>query len=290
MTRTLSGVTVPDEMYLEGKAHQAGGGTALLNLFADYPDCTNCGGAKQIGLTLLYGEGSRFPFPVKVVGLFHEGLWYRSTLKSWPCPICQSSSHQNIADSCLAASGLETGEYHWRVNFVAGMADKEDAINAVNSMLAETARPCGWLLVYGDNGMGKSGLLKSAVAAMCHIGVGAYYTTAVNILNDAYDLIARNRRGDDEAETMKQLISRYARYQLLAVDELGTDRVADTQFAQSALFGILDARYAARERLATLLASNQTPQTMAADSRWRYFESRTQDGLRIPIGGKSLRG
>jgi len=289
MTHVLSGVTVPDEMYREGKSHQAGGGTALLCLFADYSDCSNCGGAKSIGLTLLYGEGSRFPFS-KAVGHFHEGLWYRSTLKSWPCPVCQSGSHQDIADSCLAGSGLDSVEYDWRVSFAAGVPEKQAAVDAVNAMLADTAQPCGWIFLYGDNGMGKSGLLKSAAAAMCHIGVGAHYTTAVNILNDAYDLIARNRRGDDEAETMKQLISRYARYQLLAVDELGTDRVADTQFAQSALFGILDARYAARERRATLLASNQTPQMMAANIRWRYFESRTQDGLRIRIGGKSLRG
>ena len=289
MTRSLSGVTVPDELYIEGKAHQAGGGTALLGLFADYPDCVNCGGAKQIGLILLFGEGSRFPFPPKVVGHFHEGLWYRSELKSWPCPVCQSGSQQIIVEARFEGSGLEPNEYNWRVNFAGDMDHKQKAIDSVNAMLADTLRPCGWIFVYGDNGMGKTGLLKAAVAAMCRIGVGAYYTTTGNILNEAYDLIQRHRRGD-EAETLKELLGRYARYQLLSVDELGADRIADTQFAQSALFGILDARYAGRERLATLLASNQTPQAMAADSRWRYFESRTQDGLRIPVGGKSLRG
>lgn len=289
MTRILSGVTVPNEMYLEGKAHQAGGGTALLGLFGVYPDCANCGGAKQIGLVLLTGEGQKFLLS-KGASHFYNGLWYKSSLIAWPCPICQSGSHQDIIESCLEGSGLARSEYDWRVSFAAGLPGKNNAVDAVNAMLADTARPLGWIFLYGDNGLGKTGLLVAAVAAMCRIGISAHYTTAAGILNETYDLIQRSRRGDDEAESMKEFINRYARYQLLAVDELGTDRVADTNFAQSALFGVLDARYTARGRLATLLASNQAPQAMAVDVRWRYFESRTQDGLRISVGGKSFRG
>ena len=287
----LDGVSVTDDYYQTGKAHTLSGGIALMGLLGSMPACANCGGARAIGLYLLEAEGSLYPFPPYKAGHFVNGRWHRSRLITFPCPSCTDETERaNVIHDRLEASGLAPNEYDWRPAFVAAMPGKESAASAVLEMFADTFTPAGWLFVYGANGLGKTGLLKSAVAMACHLGVLARYTTASNILNEIYDLIERNKRHDDQAETILELIRRYDRYQVLAIDEVGLDRTADTQFALSKLFDIFDARYARRTTTATLIASNSQPQTLERHSQWRYFESRTRDGLRVPIGGESLRG
>lgn len=287
--QTIAGITVPDELYTEGRAHKSAGGIALLAILAGYPTCANCGGAEKIGLTLLYGEGHRYPSE-RGAHHFHDGMWFKSTTRTWPCPMCASDDRLGIVEARLSTSGLVETEYSWSFGYAADMKGKELAVGAVGDLVGDTTRPAGWVFLYGDNGMGKSGLLKGAVAAMCKCGVSAYYTTAEKILDEIYDMMQRARRGDDEAESIRELTGRYGRYQLLAIDEIGADRVADTQFALSKLFAVVDERYNRRSTLATILASNQAPAQLEKDSRWRYFESRTRDGARVPIGGDSLRG
>lgn len=287
--RTRDGVLVPDGFYTEAIAHQAGGGISLLALFDHNPTCGNCGGAERVGLYRLFGNGSK---SVRERGAhhFHDGLWYRADLTLYPCPVCNTEDHQLAIQARLDVSGLEPAEYDWQLSYLTNMSGKEMALGAVHTLLAETKRPAGWIFLYGGYGLGKSGLLKSAVAAMCRIGVSARYCTAEDMLTEIYELIERSKRNDDEAETIRQLINRYEKYQLLAIDELGPDRAPDTQFALSKLFNVIDTRYNRRSGLATMLASNSTPDQLLKHPQWRYLESRTRDGLRILIGGKDLRG
>lgn len=288
MKRTTDGVFVPDDLHATALAHQVGGGTARLSILANGAECSNCGGAKMIALQLLSGHGTLYPQP-KTAQARHNGRWYASRLQTWPCPVCNTDDHLTNMNARLEASGLELSEREWSLDYLDRPA-KSEAVKIARAMIANTQRPIGWLYVYGDNGMGKSGLLKALVAAMCRVGCSARYTTAEDILTEIYDLIGRSRSGDDSAEYVGELIHRYERYQILAVDEIGVNRVADTQFALSKLFNILDTRYNRREELATVIASNNSPAQLAANVNWRYLENRTRDGARVLVAGEGLRG
>jgi DNA replication protein DnaC len=287
MKRTADGLLVSDDLYSTAIAHQAGGGIPQLALLGHSPECANCGGAGKIGLNLLAAQGFRYPRSNGAQS-FYNDEYHASRLITFPCPVCNTTDHAQAMVARFEVSGLEKSERNWTLDYL-DKPQKEMAVAAARAMLADTNRPHGWLFVHGDNGVGKSGVLKAMVAAMCRVGCSARYVSAEDILTEIYDLIERNRRNDDSAEFMAELIHRYERYQLLAVDEIGADRVADTQFALSKLFNILETRYNRRLELATVIASNDSPAKLEA-GRWKYLENRTRDGVRAPMGGDVLRG
>ena len=118
---------------------------------------------------------------------------------------------------------------------------------------------------------------------MCRVGVAAHYLNAMDIVLE----IQNGFHSNDRDETALAIISRYSRYQFLAVDEI--DRVNTTQWTLSILFKLFDERYNRRHVIATALATNRDPKNLRDDT-WGYFESRTRDGTRVLVGGGGLRG
>jgi DNA replication protein DnaC len=148
-------------------------------------------------------------------------------------------------------------------------------------LLAQTPRPTGWLTFFGDYGKGKSGILKSLIAAFIRASVKAKYIRA----NDILTMVKASFSKD--AETTEQDIAEsLMRYQVIAIDEV--DRIPATDWARATLFSILDRRYNTRKTCATIFATNMTPDRMPQE--WKYLMSRMKDGLRVPVGGEDLRG
>ena len=157
------------------------------------------------------------------------------------------------------------------------------ALNSARVILSGVPMPTGWLLLYGGYGVGKSGILKSMTAAMCRAGVPARYVNAMDIVLE----IQNGFNSNDRDSTALAIINRYTRFQFLAVDEI--DRVNTSQWTLSILFKLFDERYNRRTLYATALATNRTPEHLRDDT-WGYFENRTRDGLRVLVGGDTLRG
>ena len=137
------------------------------------------------------------------------------------------------------------------------MEGKGVALDCGRDLLAACPRPTGWYAVYGPYGVGKSGVLRSIVAACCRALVSARYVRAEDIFREM-----RATFGDDSNIGEDELLQKYGHYQVLAIDEV--DRVSDTRWSRSALFSLLDMRYNRRNQLATLLATNCNPEKMPA--------------------------
>lgn len=277
--KTIAGITVPDVMFNDAKYKQNEGYRVAIGS----PDeaggaCANCGGSGSLIMTV-YLAG---PYAVPPQGniSFIGGSWYRVENKSYPCPVCNSEGAALIVPSLFADSGLNAIEQGWHLNYIDGMEGKDFALIEARKMLAKTPTPNGWLTIFGDYGVGKTGILKALVAAFIRAGVKAKYIRAA-------DYVSRLRSTfDDSSRTEEQVMREHMRYTFLAVDEV--DRVSDTEWARSAIFSLLDERYASRFTLATAMATNQYPDRMG--EQWEYLMSRMTDGVRVPVGGISLRG
>lgn len=246
------------------------------------PQCKNCGGITKLFFDVPNGKAQS--------SAWLDGKWMPADLVSFPCPLCSDpADQQKIMMARLECSGLKPSEYDYSIGYIDGKEGKEYLYRAVKSIADHIVAPGGFYFIYGDYGVGKSGTLMSLIAAACRRGVSAYYTTAENILEETRNTFNTNKY-DDGRETSATILDRYRRFSILVIDELGEDRMSDTQWALSKMFGVIDERYRDRLALCTLTVSNSTPDQLNANPRWKYFENRTRDGIRIPVGGECLRG
>lgn len=131
----------------------------------------------------------------------------------------------------------------------------------------------GFTLIHGPNGTGKSYILAATVNEAIRNQRSAYYTNALDILND----LRRAAMNKDDRDAESKLIDKIKKVTVLCVDELGRER--KTEYAIEKMFQILNARYeAAQSNLAsspaklTILASNYPPEEMEP-----YLTSRLRD-------------
>ncbi|MCA9938726.1 MAG: ATP-binding protein [Anaerolineales bacterium] len=242
-------------------------------------DCGNCGGSGR--LLIQVSDDGPFDSPLNLRGATHvaDVGWFSSHTETIPCPACSRWTQR------FEQSGLLAQEYDWNIEYLRGRGGKGSAYRAAHGLLAQLPDVRGLLAFYGDYGMGKTGLLKAAVATACRFGIPARYVRASDIVAEATatfhddDSAAQDR---SEAEVRQ----RYAGYRLLAIDEI--DRVGSGDWTRQFLHAIYDQRYAARETCATLLATNCHMD--ALPHHLGYLASRLDDGRKIEVGGEYLRG
>lgn len=274
---TIEGVMLTDYAHSDMTTKINGSKKASICLPEPYENggCTNCNGGGTIPIAI-YGDGP-YEYPIGKCEHLDDG-WYKVTRYAYPCPVCNGASSDGVIAAMKRDCGLTPGELEWRLEFIEGMEGKENALKAARKLLAMTPDPKGFLTVFGDYGVGKSGIAKSLVAAFVRAGVKSKYVRAAELLSDA----RQSMHGDGE----NALLWRLNRYKFLVIDEV--DRIADTNYAMSTLFTMLDQRYNRRNSVATMLATNKFPDNMGDD--WRYLMSRMEDGPRVPLGGITLRG
>jgi DNA replication protein DnaC len=238
--------------------------------------CSNCNGHEQVMMqTILEGPSDEPVF--KTGWTYLKDGYYKVDYRFFPCPICQSIGNQ-VAQELLNDSGLLESEHEWSMLFYQGKG-KEDALALIRPF-ASLQVPVGMLYLYGEYGMGKTGILKALVAGFCRDGIKAKYIRAADFITEAQATF--NAKDEDSAASV---LYKYSRYAVLAVDEI--DRVSGGEWSQSFLFQLLDRRYERRDLLATLLASNQD---IANNTQYGYLASRLTDGIRVRVAGQSLRG
>lgn len=238
--------------------------------------CPNCNGLGAIWLQFVQSGPFSAP-PARSVLTYYNG-WYVVDNRLYPCPACQD--HTSLIQYLWEHSGLESNERQWRLDFFEGRPGKEAALTFAQDVLAALPRPIGWQIYYGGYGVGKSGLLKSLVAACVRAGVSAHYTLAEEILQQTRAVFGE--QGGSEGEVLQS----YAAFQLLAIDEI--DRTSTSSWARATLMRLLDGRYNRRGLQATLLATNTAPH--ALPETLDYLASRLKDGARIEVGGVEMRG
>lgn len=280
VTFNLGGTMITDEAHSELRVarlnHQA-----VIHRFVEARagECPNCGGVTRLVFWFYPPVGSRDAEKTYLTTPVDNEL-KTVEVRLYTCPVCAADSPTRHEMAWLT-SGLESAERAWRLNYFDGRHGKDLALAGCLELLAAVPQPAGWLTLYGDYGMGKSGMLKSLVAQFIVAGVPAAYVRAADVLAEL-----RASFGDDSKATEAAIIGRFAGYQFLAVDEV--DRASDTAWARGALFALLDRRYNARESKATALALNANPVDLP--ETLRYLASRMTDGARLEVGGQTLRG
>jgi DNA replication protein DnaC len=243
--------------------------------------CSNC---NDLGVTMFQiGGYSSKSAIIGAVQTWSDGKFYKveETL-SFVCPVC-NALEINRYDALAENSGLQPNELQWHVNYFQGdnnkgLPGKQAAYKYALDFLMSIPTPKGLLLLYGNNGTGKSGLLKAMVAQSILAGVPAHYTTAAAILSTI-----RATYGDTAKITEQDLMSWYGGYPVLVIDEV--DIISSTGWAETVMRDLINGRYDRRFTSFTGLATNMTPEDLQP-----YLNSRWEDGQRILVGGQDLRG
>ena len=139
----------------------------------------------------------------------------------------------------------------------------------------------GWVFLYGGFGVGKTYILKIAIAEMIRSGSEASYVRMAEILDHLRDSF------DDEVQEREtKRLEYWSRLPILAIDEF--DRIRDTEYGSERRFVLMDRRYegAIREKTITILASNRDPSNLPG-----YLYDRVRDGRFriIHLSGESFR-
>lgn len=126
------------------------------------------------------------------------------------------------------------------------------------------------LLLFGDTGTGKTFAAACIVNALIDRGYPCMMTNVSRIVNNVR-AISGNRQS---------YLSRLARFDLLAIDDLGIE--GDTDFINEIVHNVIDARYLSHKP--TIITTNMTPEDMTApaDIRKKRLYSRLYE-MCIPI-------
>lgn len=273
--KTINGISIDNYTYSVIQQGISQGNKVYIAL----PDegtgsCPNCNGGGNVIVTMT--PQSAMKSPVGVVSYINDEC-YRATNTAYPCPICMSTPNlQDLIDD----SGLTFEELYWSIDYIDGMPGKENALSVARSILEQSPTPAGLYTFFGDYGVGKTGLIKSMTAALVNSYIKSKYLRGSDFLVEVKGSFS------DKDTSEASITNKYSRYQFLAIDEV--DRVSDTEWSRSLMFSLLDRRYEARNRVCTVLVTNRFPDKMG--EHWGYLMSRMLDGIRVPVGGSSLRG
>ncbi len=140
---------------------------------------------------------------------------------------------------------------------------------AARAVIDTLSRGSGWVYLWGPPGLGKTLVLKIAVAEMLRRHKAAAYTRMAELidhLRSAFD--AR-----DPSEEAQRRLDWWAGLPLLAIDEF--DRVRNTEYSNERRFLLLDRRYeqALNGKSITIMAANADPATLEP-----YLYDRIRDG------------
>ena len=119
---------------------------------------------------------------------------------------------------------------------------------AIRDQLRSLLEAPGILVLSGDNGPGKTHLASALVHAYCDAGRKAKYVRAFDFFLELKSTFNQDGR------TQLDLVKRFERYALLAVDEI--DVRSDSQWENVVLRSLIDARYAMC--VSTVLITNRS--------------------------------
>lgn len=215
--------------------------------------CPNCGGVR--------GQGALYAPTGEKCGPYHiggstatRGVYnpLRRKLVRYACPVCTDGT---VRAALFARCGVANpdGVYH---SVVWPFEGREAMVAAVDGAVSDwtTVGPSGWLTLVGPYGSGKTYLAQRAVVRCCAADLEAVYVLAHTLGQTIMQAIQEGRPAE-------QVIARYQQVPVLAIDQLDWLRQRTTSdnmtYVAESLINLLDERYRARHRLATILIVNK---------------------------------
>lgn len=153
---------------------------------------------------------------------------------------------------------------------------------AVDAIIRASSQGSGWVVIWGDYGVGKTRALKTAVAVELRAKRDAVYVNMSQILNNLMEGFNSDAKTQTETERLKY----WASVPFLAIDEV--DKIRDTAYSSTRRFDLLDARYesAVNGRSVTVFALNSHPQELPDSIYDRMRDGRFEI---IHVSGDSVR-
>lgn len=158
----------------------------------------------------------------------------------------------------LAEKKYDTGITYDEYNSLTwdGFADNGDVRKALMMVQSTLTRGAGWVTLHGTYGLGKTRILKTAVASFLNqrkYGAIVRMSTILQDLRDSFD---------DKHQGISDRMQRWIDLPLLCIDEF--DRVALTEWGNEQRFVLMDNRYdqACRGESVTMIAMNANPKTL----------------------------
>jgi len=190
-----------------------------------------------------------------------------------PCPDCHDATLSQRLSKCSQLTGwLRQARFAGYRVHDANRLGYEAASAFVNE-------PLRWLTFWGPFGTGKTHLCAAIVNACVENRKAAVYYTLPDLLNIL--------RGTFKDNTFSDTFSRLVRVPVLVVDEV--DKVNWTQWADEAVYELVDARYRGMDDVGTAFAMNVEPKVDGGSNDYVY--SRMHDGRNVvvEVGGGDVR-
>jgi DNA replication protein DnaC len=165
--------------------------------------------------------------------------------------------------------------------------DFNQAINRVQIEELATAAFIGRqdnLVIVGQSGVGKSRIIQAVGQAACVVGHRVCYTTSAGLLAKLTASLAD--------QTLPRCVRRYARFDLLIIDEFGFDKIERSETPQAAnlLYKIIDARTRRSTALVTNIDFDAWGEYLGDPPLAMAFLDRVVDGaIILKIKGRSYR-
>lgn len=140
------------------------------------------------------------------------------------------------------------------------------------------------LVIVGQSGVGKSRIIQAVGQAACVVGYRVCYTTSAGLLAKLTASLAD--------QTLPKCVRRYARYDLLVIDEFGFDKIERSETSQAAnlLYKIIDARTQRSTALVTNIDFDAWGEYLGDPPLAMAFLDRVVDSaIILKIKGRSFR-
>jgi DNA replication protein DnaC len=140
------------------------------------------------------------------------------------------------------------------------------------------------LVIVGQSGVGKSRIIQAVGQAGCVVGHRVCYTTSAGLLAKLTASLAD--------QTLPRCVRRYARFDLLIIDEFGFDKIERSETPQAAnlLYKIIDARTQRSTALVTNIDFDAWGEYLGDPPLAMAFLDRVVDGaIILKIKGRSYR-
>jgi DNA replication protein DnaC len=166
----------------------------------------------------------------------------------FPCICKQADLERRAADELLQMSNLEPFRDKTFENF---NPDVQGVRRAYIRSLEYSRRPQGWLILFGNYGVGKTHL----AAAIANEAVRHHFRVLFAIVPDLLDHL-RSTFGPSSEVQYDERFETIRDVPVLVLDDLGTENT--TPWAREKLFQIINHRY--NFALATVITSNRKPE------------------------------
>lgn len=177
-----------------------------------------------------------------------------------PCPTCSDLAIAQVRreqiDRLLGNSHLPVYARDWNFATTPGGVDL-NAVATCANFSNQQGKPSHGLYIYGDPGVGKTGLAISIIQAVMARGIDAMFIRSIDLMNRLRDAIAH---GTHDGDDLLALVKRVA---WLALDDLATER--PTPYVLEQLYAIIEDRRSSG--LYTVFTSNYS--TRELEAQWR---------------------